>query len=300
MDATATTATTATAAARRPVAGGRTRGVRIRGRRIAPTLVIAVAFVVLLAGWSVVPQAFSPHDPLVGSSAVALQPPSLTHWFGTDYLGRDLLARVIHGTRFTVLTAILAVLIGLVCGVALGIAAGIRGGRTDAVIMRVVDAMLSIPALLLSLCLLAAIGKGMVPIALAVGIASIAGFARVARVEVLTVLSFSFVEAARVTGSSRLRTVLRHVLPHIARPISAIALLDIGGAVLAIATLGFLGYGVTPPQPEWGLLIAEGRNYIASAWWLTTLPGLIVVLLVIAIARIHKQFSHAAIEGGTR
>lgn len=267
--------------------------------RPTPTLLVAAAVLLAVVGWGLVPQLFTSHDPLVGVSSLALRPPSLQHWFGTDYLGRDLYARVVYGTRFTVLTATLAVVIGLAAGVALGVVAGVFGGALDTVVMRIVDALLSIPALLLSLCLLAAIGKGLVPIAIAVGVGSVAGFARLARVEVLTVLSFPFVEAARVTGSSRSRAIRRHVLPHIVRPITAVALLDVGASVLAIATLGFLGYGVTPPQPEWGLLISEGRNYIAGAWWLTTLPGLVVVALVLAIARIHRAFSHAAIEGGT-
>lgn len=255
------------------------------------SLVLASAVLTVLVGWVLVPGIFSSWNPLSGDSGAALRSPGAQHWFGTDYLGRDVYARVVHGSRFTLATALLAVGIGLVLGVVLGMLAALAGGRWDAVVMRVVDALLSIPSLLLSLCLLAAIGRGLLPIALAVGIGSVASFARLTRVETLGVLERPFVEAARLTGSSRLRTVARHVLPHIARPISAMALLDVGAAILAIATLGFLGYGVTPPQPEWGLLISEGRNYIAVAWWLTTLPGAVVVVLVLAIARVHRRLA---------
>lgn len=265
---------------------------RTRARRSGTaSLVLAAAVLAVLLGWVLLPGAFSSWNPVSGESGAALRAPDAQHWFGTDYLGRDLYARVVHGARFTLATALLAVAIGLVLGIVLGLLAALAGGRWDAVVMRIADALLSIPSLLLSLCLLAAIGRGLLPIALAVGIGSVASFARLTRVEALGVLERPFVEAARLTGSGRLRTVVRHILPHIARPISVIALLDVGAAVLAIATLGFLGYGVTPPQPEWGLLISEGRNYIAVAWWLTTLPGAVVVVLVLAIARIHRRLA---------
>ena len=264
----------------------------VRRRRlhgIRPDLVLAWAVIVVAIAWAIVPWLFTAADPLAGVPAEKLQAPSAAHPFGTDAIGRDLYARVVHGAVHSLSGAFVAVTVGLVGGTLLGVLAGSLGGAVDAVIGRVVDVLLAIPALLLSLSIIILLGFGTVNAAIAVGIGSIAAFARLSRSEVVRVRQADFVEAAFGSGA-RLPTVLfRHVLPNSLTAVIALAALQFGTAILAISTLGFLGYGAPPPTPEWGLLIAEGRNYVATSWWLTVLPGLVVVVVVVAANRI----SHA-------
>ena len=262
---------------------------RRRLRGIRPDLVLAWAVIVVAIAWAIVPWLFTAADPLAGVPAEKLQAPSAAHPFGTDAIGRDLYARVVHGAVHSLSGAFVAVTVGLVGGTLLGVLAGSLGGAVDAVIGRVVDVLLAIPALLLSLSIIILLGFGTVNAAIAVGIGSIAAFARLSRSEVVRVRQADFVEAAFGSGA-RLPTVLfRHVLPNSLTAVIALAALQFGTAILAISTLGFLGYGAPPPTPEWGLLIAEGRNYVATSWWLTVLPGLVVVVVVVAANRI----SHA-------
>ena len=262
---------------------------RRRVRGIRPDLVLAWAVIVVAIAWAIVPWLFTAADPLAGVPAEKLQAPSAAHPFGTDAIGRDLYARVVHGAVHSLSGAFVAVTVGLVGGTLLGVLAGSLGGAVDAVIGRVVDVLLAIPALLLSLSIIILLGFGTVNAAIAVGIGSIAAFARLSRSEVVRVRQADFVEAAFGSGA-RLPTVLfRHVLPNSLTAVIALAALQFGTAILAISTLGFLGYGAPPPTPEWGLLIAEGRNYVATSWWLTVLPGLVVVVVVVAANRI----SHA-------
>ena len=269
-------------APRPPVRRRRLRGIR-------PDLVLAWAVIVVAIAWAIVPWLFTAADPLAGVPAEKLQAPSAAHPFGTDAIGRDLYARVVHGAVHSLSGAFVAVTVGLVGGTLLGVLAGSLGGAVDAVIGRVVDVLLAIPALLLSLSIIILLGFGTVNAAIAVGIGSIAAFARLSRSEVVRVRQADFVEAAFGSGA-RLPTVLfRHVLPNSLTAVIALAALQFGTAILAISTLGFLGYGAPPPTPEWGLLIAEGRNYVATSWWLTVLPGLVVVVVVVAANRI----SHA-------
>lgn len=248
---------------------------------------VAVAVLAATFASALLPGLLSPDDPLIGNPAEALFGPSTAHPFGTDYLGRDLLSRVVSGTRNTVLAAVVAVLVGLVTGGLAGVVAGLVGGRVDQVVMRVVDVLLAVPHFLLSLCLIAVLGTGLLPIAIAVGIGSIATFSRLARVTTQEIVGAAYLESARGYAAGTPRIVRVHVLPHIGPGISAIAILELGQAILSIAALGFLGYGVQPPEPEWGLILAEGRNYLATAWWITTLPGLVIVAFVLSTARLN-------------
>nr|WP_246056641.1 ABC transporter permease [Cellulomonas cellasea] len=247
-----------------------------------PGLVLAVLWLVVLAVAAFAPAVLAPGDPLDGVPAEKLTGPSGAHWFGTDQLGRDLFTRVVHGTGLTLRGAVVAVALALVLGSLLGLVAGTAGRVVDDVLMRGVDVLLAIPSLLLSLSVVAALGFGTVNVAIAVGLASVASIARVMRSEVLRVRGSAYVEAAYSYGARPAGVLLRHVLPNASGPVVALAALELGGAVLAISALSFLGFGEPPPAPEWGALVAGGRDYLRTAWWLTTLPGLTIALSVLS------------------
>jgi peptide/nickel transport system permease protein len=244
---------------------------------IQPGLVLAWIVMAIVVLWALFPQWFTGYSATVGVARQQLRAPSAEHWLGTDALGRDLLARIIYGAGNSLSGAFVAVGVGLVVGTTLGIVAGSARGRIDGAIMRGVDVLLSIPQLLLSLSIVILLGFGIVNAAIAVGVTSIASFARLARSEVVRVRASDYVEAAFGSGGTFSRVLLR----------------QLGWAILTISTLGFLGYGAPPPTPEWGLLIAEGRNYIARAWWLTTVPGIVVILVVLSANRISQSFGKA-------
>lgn len=251
-------------------------------------LVLAGAVLLIVLLWAIAPGLFTGYDPIKGLPGQQLKAPSAAHLLGTDALGRDLYARLVHGAVHSLSGALAAVAIGLVAGTALGVSAGSLGGRSDAAIMRLVDVMLSIPALLLSLSIIILLGFGTINAAIAVGITSVASFARIVRSEVVTVRRSDYVEAAFGSGGTFFSVLWRHVLPNSLTSVIAFAALQVGWAILQLSTLGFLGYGAPPPTPEWGLLIAEGRNYIATAWWLTAAPGIVVVLVVLSVNRVSQ------------
>ncbi|WP_394144468.1 ABC transporter permease [Burkholderia multivorans] len=246
-------------------------------------LVLSLLFLALVIAWTLAPDWFAPGDPIAGVITQRLQPPSAAHWFGTDQLGRDLYTRVVHGTALSMEATVIALALAFVASTVIGVTAGYLGGRIDEGFMRVVDVLLSIPSLLVSLMLISALGFGTMNIALAVGIASIASFARVTRSQVLKVCSAPYIEAARAYGAPWYVICTRHVFPHARGPVLALLSVEFGAAILSISALSFLGYGAVPPTPEWGNLVADGRSYLATAWWLTTLPGLVIVATVLAV-----------------
>ncbi|ADI12603.1 putative peptide transporter [Streptomyces bingchenggensis BCW-1] len=262
------------------------RGLRFLLRR--PGLLLSVVVLVLVVLASFWPDLFTAQDPLKGVPSQNFRGPSGTHWFGTDELGRDVFSRVVHGAQLSLKATLIAVLVAFVVGGLLGVVAGFVGRWVDDVLMRFVDVLLSIPALFLSLALVTALGYGTVKVAVAVGIASVAAFARVARAEVLRVRQAVFVEASRSCGARWYSVLGRHVLPNAAGPVIVLATLDFGSSILAVSALSFLGYGAPPPAPEWGTLISDGRNYLANAWWLTALPGLAIAATVLATNRIAR------------
>ncbi|MFG2454135.1 ABC transporter permease [Streptomyces sp. M41(2017)] len=265
---------------------GRRRLLRFLVRRpglLASALVVVL--IVLAAFW---PDLFTSRDPLHGVPSENFRAPDGAHWFGTDELGRDVFSRVVHGAQLSLKATLLAVAVAFVVGGLTGLVAGFVGGWVEDVLMRVVDVLLSIPSLFLSLALVTALGYGTVKVAVAVGIASVAGFARVTRAEVLRVRQAVFVEASRSCGARWYTVLGRHVLPNAVGPVIVLATLDFGAAVLAVSSLSFLGYGAPPPAPEWGTLIADGRNYMANAWWLTALPGLAIAATGLAANRIAR------------
>ncbi|MFC5749286.1 ABC transporter permease [Actinomadura rugatobispora] len=267
------------------------RRARARGllsQLLQPSLVLAVLVLVTVCLWALFPALFSPHDPYARDMTAKLAQPSLDHPFGTDSLGRDLLSRFVHGSRTTLVAALLALAIGFAVSAVIGLLAGYLGGVIDEIVGRLIDIFLAVPGLLISLMLVTGIGFGTVNIAVAVGVGSIATFTRVLRAEVLRVRESDFVTSA-VHSGVRWPTVLRrHVLPHAAGPMIALAALEFGTALLSISALSFLGFGAPPPTPEWGSLVSDGRTYLAYAWWLTTLPGLAIVLVVVSANRVSK------------
>ena len=266
----------------------------VRAFRLPPLgLVLAWIVIATVVLWAIAPGLFTSYNPIAGIGRQKLLPPSAEHLLGTDALGRDMYARIVHGAVHSLSGAFVAVTVGLLVGTFLGLVAGARGGLVDTVVMRIVDTLLAIPSLLLSLTIIVLLGFGTVNAAIAVGTASIASFARLSRSEVVRVRRSDYVEAAYGSGGTFLSVLWRHILPNSLTPVLALAALQFGTAILAISTLGFLGYGAPPPTPEWGLLIAEGRNYISRAWWLTTCPGIVVVLVVLSANRISRSFGRS-------
>ncbi|MEU4805756.1 ABC transporter permease [Actinosynnema sp. NPDC023587] len=267
----------------------------VRRNRRHPTWVApAVLGLVVLA--ALLPDLLSTHDPLAENVSRRLSSPSAAHLFGTDELGRDLFSRVVHGTRATLLTALLALLLAFGASVVIGLVAGYLRGAVDRVLMAGVDVLLAVPALLLSLLIVSGLGAGPVNLAVAVGLASVPAFARVTRAEVLRVSSQPFVEAAAGFGVARHRILLRHVLPHARGPITALAALELATMVLSVSTLSFLGYGTQPPTPEWGNLIAGGQDYFRTAWWLTALPGVVLACVVLALHRVGRNLGASEVS----
>jgi peptide/nickel transport system permease protein len=273
----------------RPVLRSRTAGLLRQ-----PGLVLAAAVIALVLAWAFFPGAFTSQDPLQGVTADRLAGPSLAHLFGTDHLGRDIYTRVVFGTSLTLRATLVAVLLGFAVGAVMGLVSGVLGRWVDDAIMRVVDVMLAIPGLLLSLAVVTALGFGTLNVAIAVGVSNVASFARLMRAESLKVRVQPYVEASRAVGSSWLYTVRAHVLPNAIGPILALSALEFGVAVLSISSLSFLGFGAQPPQPEWGSLVSEGREYLSTAWWMTTFPGLVIAAVVMSANRIARYLEDRA------
>ncbi len=237
---------------------------------------IALVVLVAIAG-----PALAPHDPLKPVPLERLQPPSGAHPFGTDSLGRDILSRVIYGARISLMIGLISVAISLVPGTLLGLAAGYFGGRADSLIMRLMDMLLAFPAILLAIFITAILGPSLPNTMVAVGIVYIPHYARIVRASVLSLKEQLFVQAIGHLGGGHLRILGRHILPNAMPPIIVYATLGMGTAVLQAAALGFLGLGAQPPQPEWGAMLSEGRQYIQNAPHVAAFPGAAILVLVL-------------------
>jgi peptide/nickel transport system permease protein len=238
---------------------------------------IVALFLLLVAGASLL----APYDPFDQDLSAALTPPSADHLLGTDQYGRDVLSRIIHGSRTAFLAIIVADGIALALGATLGLVAGYLGGRTDAVVMRLVDVLLAFPYLLLALIIVAALGPSLINSIVAIGIVYTPQYARLLRGQVLAVTATEYVLAARAVGARPLRIMLRHVLPNSFTPLLVMATLQSGTVVVETAGLSFLGLGAQPPSPDWGALLADGQGYFLTAWWIATFPGLAIFAVVI-------------------
>lgn len=222
---------------------------------------------------------YGPRELIPGAS---LQPPSLEHPMGTDLLGRDVFSRVLHGARISMTVGFAAIAISLVAGVLVGLISGYAGQHVDNVIMRLIDMMLAFPGILLALAIVSFLGSSLSNVILAVGISFIPTFARLVRGSVLSVKENLYVEVARSLGSRPRRILLLHILPNVISPVIVLASLAYGWAILSASSLSFLGLGVQPPTPEWGIMVSDGRGFLREAPWITTFPGLAIMLVVLA------------------
>lgn len=253
-----------------------------------PGLALACLFVGVLVLAAVAPGWLIAGDPLEASARNAFLAPSAAHWLGTDENGRDVLVRLVHGAGASLLMGLAATAIGLLAGIALGLLAGLGGRWLDGAIMRGVDVLLAFPDLLLALVIITFWGQGTLNAIIAVGIAGVPRYARLVRAQTKVVRGSAYVEAALTLGIPRPLVILRHVLPNAIKPILILATIGIGGNIAAGASLSFLGFGAPPPAPEWGSMLAVGRNFLANAWWLVAAPGVAVTLTVLAITALGR------------
>lgn len=245
---------------------------------VAGGIVVLVVFMAALAA-----PAVSPFAPDALDFNAYLTPPGAAHLFGTDEQGRDVLSRVIYGGRVSLRIGFIAVSIAMVSGVALGLIAGYYESWTGAFIMRWMDVMLAFPSILLALAIVAVLGSGTSPLMVAVGIASIPQFTRVAQASVLSTKEADYVQAARVIGCSAPQILVRHILPNIVAPIMVLATTGVAAAIITGAALSFLGLGAQPPTPEWGSMLSNGRIYMEKAPWMMVFPGLAIMVTVMSI-----------------
>jgi peptide/nickel transport system permease protein len=257
-----------------------------------PWLVMAgLGFVGLLILVAVAAPLIAPQDPTRQSLRGRLGAPTLegsdgrAHLLGTDHLGRDVLSRVIHGSRVSLLVGFAAVLVGGVLGSAAGILAGFSRGRLDAVIMTVADAQLAFPFILLAIGIIAVLGPSFPTLVVVIGLSGWVSYARILRSQVLVVRSREFVESIHALGGSLAPNVLPHLLPNVLSSIVVIATLELARAIVLEATLSFLGLGIQPPTPSWGGMVHEGREYLDTAWWISTFPGLVLMITSIVVSR---------------
>lgn len=212
-----------------------------------------------------------------------LQGPSAQYWLGTDEFGRDIFARMIHGTRVSLLVGVLSVGISIIIGGGLGAVAGYYGGRLDNVIMRVMDVFLAVPSILLAIAIVSALGANLINLMFAIAISSIPSYARVVRASVLSIRDQEFIEAARAIGANDARIIFRHIIPNSLAPVIVQGALGVAGAILSTAGLSFIGLGIQPPEPEWGAMLAGGRQYLRHAWHVTTFPGMAIMITILSL-----------------
>jgi peptide/nickel transport system permease protein len=260
----------------------------MRQARRYPLVPLALLVFLLLVPAALAPQ-IAPYDPLRGSLAKRLKPPvwmeggTSDHLLGTDKLGRDILSRMIHGARVSLAVSLIAIVVGGIIGVALGLVSGYFGGKTDALLMRLVDISLSLPTILLALVLVAAVGPSFGTVIIVLVVLLWARYARLVRGETLVIKERDFIARARVAGASHTRIMARYILPNVVNSLIVLATLQVGYVILLESALSFLGAGLPRPTPAWGLMVADGRELIVTAWWVSMFPGLAIMLTVLAL-----------------
>ncbi len=253
------------------------RLLRHRGALVGLIILGALALMAMGAPW------LSPRDPIKTAPRTALQPPGAGYWLGSDQLGRDVASRVVHGARISLTVGLIAVTIAVVVGAPIGLVAGFYGGRLDSFVMRVMDVLLAFPGILLALAIVSVLTPGLTNVMIAVGLSAVPTYARLVRGSVLAARENLYVEAARALGTRDPSILARYILPNVVAPLVVTATLGLGTAILASAALSFLGLGSQPPQPEWGRMLSEGRDYLREAWWISTFPGLGIMLTVLGM-----------------
>lgn len=256
---------------------------KARALPLVPIILLLTVFIIpaLFANY------IAPHDPYVPNLTARLQPPvffggTWDYALGTDRLGRDILSRILHGAWYVLAVSMIGIAVGVVVGTTLGLIAGYKRGWFDGFVMRLVDISLALPAMLLALALAAAIGASFLSVVIVVGFALWAYFARQVRAEVLLLRNSDFVARSKVAGSSDIRILFRHILPNVMNTIVVLATLQVGIAIMLDASLSFLGIGIPRPTPTWGLLVSDGRDFIATDWWISFFPGLAILLTVMS------------------
>lgn len=263
-------------------------GALLRSLRRSPVGVAGLLIVLAVVALALFGPLIAPHDPDAPNLRARFKPPGYsdsrgTYILGTDQLGRDMLSRLIVGSRVSVLVGVIAVAISGTIGVLLGVLAGFGGGWIDVVVMRVADALLGIPFIILAIAISGAVGPGLFTLICLLGFTGWESYARITRGEVLVVRALDFVTAARVIGQRGPLIALRHVVPNVLSSAIVLAALQVGTTILAESSLSFLGLGVQPPNITWGLMLADGRQYIGSAWWMTTFPGIAITITVLGV-----------------
>lgn len=243
---------------------------------------IGLSIIIIVFLLAIFAPLISPYRPSKMNLRNKLEAPSAEHWLGTDKLGRDVLSRIIYGSRISILVGLVAVGISGTIGIILGAIAGYFGGWVDAIIMRIVDILLAFPSILLAISLVAVLGASLFNVILAIALVSWVSYARIVRGEFLRLKEQEFVEGARAIGASDLKIIFRHVLPNSMAPVIVMATLGLAGAIISESSLSFLGLGVQPPTPSWGGMLSEGRSVIRQAWWVPTFPGIAILLTVLA------------------
>ncbi len=250
---------------------------RQRGAVVGLVILGGLALMALGAPW------LSPRDPIKTAARDALRPPGPRFVLGSDQFGRDVASRVLHGARVSLTVGLISVSIAVALGAPLGLVSGYYGGRLDGLIMRVMDVLLAFPGILLALAIVSVLTPGLTNVMIAVGLSAVPTYARLVRASVLSARENLYVEAARALGGRDLGILARYILPNVVAPLIVTATLGLGTAILSAAALGFLGLGSQPPQPEWGRMLSEGRDYLREAWWISTFPGLGIMLTVLAM-----------------
>lgn len=266
----------------RPVVVGRPSRRRVRWRRYMPLLLSSLLLVPFVL-FALFPGLFASHDPIKSSVRDAFMAPSAEHWFGTDELGRDVFSRVVYGARVSLTTALLTIVFATVVGVVVGVIAGYFGGVLDRVLMTVVDMVLSFPSIILAMAVAAALGPSLQNAMLAVAAVWWPVYARLMRALTLSLKTMDYVEASRAIGGRPGHIIIRHIMPNALSTLNVRVSLDLGYAVLVLASLGFIGLGAKPPTPEWGAMINWGRGYFLTEWWIGAFPGLAITLVVIGL-----------------
>ena len=266
--------------------------------------IVAAFFVALFFITGIFGASFVPHDPIKMTLSLKYMPPffmeggSAEHILGTDALGRDILSRIISGCRVSMIVSLVAIVLGCAVGTLLGMLSGYYGGAVDIVMMRLTDASLSFPSMLLALLLALALGPGFKGVIISIAFSLWSKYARMIRGEVLTLKQQNYVTQARIIGASNLRIMVRHILPNLLNTIIVMATLEIGMTILSESSLSFLGLSIAPPAPSWGSMISEGNSVFARAWWISTFPAVAIVLTVLSFTSLGEWLKSRLGEGG--